>query len=176
MHRARFAEEAGAELLEYAIGVDEDLKKTPHCAGIVGRVPIILREPDRVRQFVWYLVDDDLDSDVGEIGHHGRVEARDRLPGQSKLAREAVAGRDPQRMVDEVEVDLEVARAVRDRRGRQSSRGDIERYMPGVIEPGRAHESNLAGDLAPQVQRLIGFPPRCGWQFRPVGWRGAAHA
>ena len=78
-------------------------------------------------------------------------------------------------MIDEVEVDLERARAVRNRRGRQPARGDVKRDVPGMIEPGRAREADLADDLGPQMQRRIGLAPPGGGQFRPWYLRGVAH-
>ena len=53
---------------------------------------------------------------------------------------------------------------------------DIERHVPGMIEPGRERQPDLADDLRPQVQRRIGVAPRRGRQFRPRGLRNVAHA
>src|SRR5665213_905881 len=78
-------------------------------------------------------------------------------------------------MIDEIEVDLEHARAVRNWRGRQAARGDVKRDVPGVIEPGGARETDLADDLSPQMQRRIGVAPLSGGQFRPWDLRGVAH-
>src|SRR5450756_1529696 len=79
-------------------------------------------------------------------------------------------------MIDEVEVDLEAAHAVWNGRRRQPARGDIERDMPGMIEPRRAREPDLADDLGPQVQRFVSLPPRRERQFRPGGLMRLAHA
>ena len=49
MHRARLAEEAGAELFEHPVGIDEDLEEATHRVAVVGRVVCILREFDRRR-------------------------------------------------------------------------------------------------------------------------------
>ena len=106
-------------------------------------------------------------AEFGERGHDRGVKAGDGFSGQGKLPRRAVAGRNPQDMIDEVEIDLKVAHAVRDRRGRQPARGDIERDMPGMVQPGRAHKTNLADDLGPQMQRFVGVAPGRGRQFRP---------
>src|ERR1700678_3945332 len=70
-------------------------------------------------------------------------------------------------MVDEIEVDLERARAVRNRRGRQAARGDVKHDVPGVIEPWGARGADLADDLGPQMQGRVGFAPLGGGQFRP---------
>ena len=91
----------------------------------------------------------------------GRIEARDRLPGQRELPRCAVAGRDPQGMIDEIEVDLKGSRAIRNRRRRQPARGDIERDMPGMIEPGRrasAGSCRRSGSTAAASHRCHATP------------------
>src|SRR5450631_1024557 len=108
VHRTRLAEEAGAELLEHGIDVDEDLEKTPNRFWIVGGVPVVLRKTDRLRQFVRHLVDICGNAERGEIGHHSGIEARDGFSGQCKSTCRAVAGRNSQDMIDEVEVDLKV--------------------------------------------------------------------
>src|SRR5512143_1946341 len=93
VHRARLAEETGAELLEHPVGVDEDLEKAPHGIRVVGSMSIVLREPDRLRQFVGHLVDGNEDAEFREISHDSCVETRDRLSTQRKLPCCAVTGR-----------------------------------------------------------------------------------
>lgn len=65
-------------------------------------------------------------------------------------------------MIDEIEVDLKCARAIGDRRGRQAVAGDVQRDVPGMIQPGRTRQANLADDLGPGMQRRIGLAPCCG--------------
>ena len=167
MYRACLAEEAGAELLEHPVDIDQDLQEAPHRVWIVGRMLAVLRKPDRVRQFIGHLVDGDVNAKLGQISHHGGIEARDRLSGESKLPRCAIARRNPQGMVDEVEIDLKGPVAIGDRRGRQPARGDIQCDVPGMIEPWRALKTDLADNLGPQMQRIVGLAPRRGRQFRP---------
>ena len=88
----------------------------------------------------------------------------------------AVAGGNPQGVIEKVEFDLEGARAIWNRRGRQSARGDVQRDVPGMVQPGFAREPDLADDLGPQLQRFASLTPRRGRQFRPGDLRGAAHA
>ena len=51
--------------------------------------------------------------------------------------------------------------------------GDVQRDVPGMIQPGRAREADLADDLGPQLQRFASLTPRRGRQFRP-GFCGAS--
>lgn len=175
MHRARLAEKAGPELLEYAIAVHQDLVKPAHRIRVIRCVLRILRKRDRVGDFVRYLVNGDVDSEVFQIGHDRRVEARDRLTGQRESPLGAVAGRDAERVIDEIEVDLERAVAVGDRRGRQPARRDVERDVPGVIEPGRLRQPDLAGDLGEELQHRAAVAPRRDWQVRPAGLLCVGH-
>ena len=76
-------------------------------------------------------------------------------------------------MIDEVEVDLEPAVTVRDRRRRQAPRRHVQRDVPPVVERRREGQPHLADDLGPHVQRGdrgLPVPPR---QLRPrtVGGR-----
>src|SRR5450759_950552 len=68
MHRTRLAKEAGAELLEHPVGIHKDLQEAPHGVWIVGSMPVVLRKPDRLRQFVGHLVDGDANAKLREIG------------------------------------------------------------------------------------------------------------
>src|SRR5262245_4024132 len=63
-------------------------------------------------------------------------------------------------MADEVEVDLKSALAIRDRRCREPSDGDVERRVPRMIHPGALREPDLPDDLRPAVQCGVGLAPR----------------
>src|SRR5580704_7451690 len=78
-------------------------------------------------------------------------------------------------MIQKIELYLEIPGAIRNRRSRKPARGDIERHMPGMVEPGRERQPDLADDLGPQLQRRGGVAPRRGRQFRPWGLRRTAH-
>src|SRR5437588_11598577 len=78
MHRARLAEEAGAEFFEHPVGVQKYLEEPSHRVRIVGRVVSVLRELGRLRQFVRHLVDRNSNAEFAERGHDGPIETRDR--------------------------------------------------------------------------------------------------
>src|SRR5689334_10775380 len=62
-------------------------------------------------------------------------------------------------MVDEVEVDLEDACTMPDRRCRQPSRGHVINDMPRMVDPWRLHQADLADDLGPELQGRAGLLP-----------------
>ena len=69
----------------------------------------------------------------------------------------AVAGRDQKH--DEIEIELKAAIAVGDERGGKAAWRRIKHDVPGLIEPRRLREADLADDLRPQMQRRIGILP-----------------
>src|SRR5205085_9982371 len=68
---------------------------------------------------------------------------------------------------DEIEIKLECALAVRDRRCGQPARGHIERHVPPMIDERRLRKTNLADDLRPHVQGRISILPFGERQRRP---------
>ena len=70
-------------------------------------------------------------------------------------------------MIDEVELDGERARAVRQRPRRQSARRDLQRNAPRMIQTRRTRQRHLAHDLHPHVQRGIGVLPLVVREGRP---------
>src|SRR5882672_469829 len=94
MHRACLAEEAGAELLEDAVGIDEDLQEAPDGVGIVGSVRGVFGEFYRIGQLVRCLVDGNGYTESAKRGKRGGVEACDGMIRQRKVPLRAVAGRD----------------------------------------------------------------------------------
>jgi len=136
MHRARFPEEACAELLEGSIGLDQCKPERMRLARIVRTMHAIRRERDRVRDLVRHFLDRDRDAELGENRHHASVEIGDR----SRLEREPMlltaARAHDELMCNEVELDVEGRTAVRYRRRTEAARSDIERHVPTVVEPG----------------------------------------
>src|SRR5579885_1513943 len=69
-------------------------------------------------------------------------------------------------MLDEIEVDLECAQAMRHGPGGDTAGGHIQRDVPRVIYPGALGEADLADDLRPEVQGRESVGPllqRQGW-------------
>src|SRR4051812_41930224 len=73
-------------------------------------------------------------------------------------------------MVEEIEADLQTARAVGDERGREPACVDVECRVPRMVDPRRAGEPMLADDLGVEVQGGACLAPRF---VRNSGPRGA---
>jgi len=73
-------------------------------------------------------------------------------------------------MIAEVELDLEISAAVRDRPRRQSARADVQRHMPPVIQTRMHRETYLANYLAVEMKRVLCRPPRVEGHFGERIW------
>ncbi len=124
-------------------------------------------ERNRIGNLVWLRVNPDVDVQPGERVHHAAIEHRDGLRLERHAGASSVADLEDQRVIDEIEVDLKDSVPVGNRRGRQPSRGDVERAVPPMIDRRALPESNLADDLRPHVERRAGVGPAFEWQRRP---------
>jgi hypothetical protein len=62
-------------------------------------------------------------------------------------------------IVDKVEADLERRAVAMQSPGGQAAHVDVQRHVPPVIARGRCCQTDLADDLAVQVQRVLGWAP-----------------
>jgi hypothetical protein len=123
---------------------------------IIGSMDMILAEPDRIRNLVGQLIDADLDAKLGEGAHDFGVEIGDRAREESHLPLTTFARRHPQYIVEEIEIKLEGTISERNwRRGQAASRY-IKHNVPGMIEPRRLREADLADDLRPAPATRLG--------------------
>src|SRR5205807_3722782 len=97
-------------------------------------------------------VDLHIDIELGKLRKEVLIEVCDRARLQRHRFHRPVARLDQELVVDEVEIDLKYARVIPDRRSGKPSRGEVERNVPGVIDPGRLDQSYLADDLRPHVE------------------------
>jgi len=135
MHRARLAEKAGAEMREHALRRRQHAKMPVGEVGVVCGMRAVFAETHGAGNFVRHLVDAHGDAEFGERRHHLGVKFGDRYRLEHDLAKVAVGRAQPQHVVVKVELDRKVAAVERDRPGAEAPRRDIERDMPGVIEP-----------------------------------------
>src|SRR5271156_3449892 len=136
MDGAGLAEIAGAEQLEEAIHLDERAPEAMCGLGVIGGVDLVLRETDRVREFVRHFVDFHDNAQAAQEFHHRMVKPGNGLWLERDAAFLALAGAGGEAMEDEVELDLEDFGADRNGRGAEPARGDIERHLPAMVEPG----------------------------------------
>ena len=134
---------------------------------IVRRMQMILAETNRVGNLVGQLIDADLYAKLREGAHEICVEIGDGARAERDVLLTAVAGRNPQHVVQEVEIELKAAIPKRNWGGGQAPRRHIEHDVPRVVEPRRLHEADLAHDLGPQLQGGAGIFPRVIGQFWP---------
>ena len=168
MHGTAFADESAAELLQYPIGLTQRAPKAPCSFGIERKLRPVLAEGDRTRDLARIVADDDRHAQIGKRGHDGAVKFRDALRYQGELPARAIAHADVEHARIEIELHLEVARSVRNRRAGQSLRGDIQRHVPAVIQPRRLCKADLADNLRPKVQSGTCILPGMVIELRPV--------
>ncbi len=136
VHRAHLAEIAAPKHLEDAIGLHERPPESVRRIGVVSAVRAILVEGRRVFHLVRLSVNRDFDPKLGQVPHHVVIEVGD----GPRLKREApfspVGGAEAQAVVDEVELDFDVALGKRNGRRREAARRHVERHVPGVVHPG----------------------------------------
>jgi hypothetical protein len=102
--------------------------------------------------------------------HEISVKIGDRTGDEGNAVAPAVARLDAELMVDEIEIDLEIPRAMRHRRGRQPPRGHIERHLPPMVDQRRVRQTDLADDLGQEVQRGATVLPLGVIELRPRGF------
>src|SRR5690606_31488860 len=146
---------------------NEDAPEALRVLRVVVRVHTILAEGNRTGDLTRMLIDADGDSELIEHAHHGRVEVRHRAGLERHSAAGAVARRDLELVRHEVEHDLERETCVRYWRGGQPSRSDVQRHVPGMVQPRRQGEAYLPDDLRPQVKRGTGAAPVRKGKRRP---------
>ena len=167
MHRAGFAEEAAAKDLEDPVGLQQDAPEALGILGIKGAMRGVCIEADRRGDFIGPAVDAHGQFEPLQLGHQTRVERGHRLRHQRHARAAAVAAAHQQRLIDEIEFDLEAAAAMGHGRGGQTTGREVQRHVPAVVEPGALRQPDLAHDLRPQVQRGIGLGPSLEWQCGP---------
>src|SRR5262249_39197174 len=101
---AALADEARAETLEHAIRLLQDLPEAPRGVGIVGGVPLVAIERNRLRDLVGLAVDPYPEAEPPELVEEAPVERGDRLRPQGDGSGRSVAGRDAKLLVHEIEV------------------------------------------------------------------------
>ena len=173
MDRARLADESGAELLHDPVDLHQGAPEPLDRRRVVGPRRGVPLERHGVDELARRRVQVKVDTEVFQLAHDRGVEVGDRAWPERHVTPYAVAASDHQPVVDEVEVQLEGPRTVGNRRSAETAGGEIERYVPRVIEPRRRAQPDLADDLGHEVEGRGGLGPGAVGQRRPVGSGGS---
>ena len=150
------------------IHLQQDAPEPVGVFGVVGRMCPVLVERDRVRDLDRHGPDVGFQTKAAQPAHHLGMEVGDASWRERDGFDRTSTGLDLQPMVDEIEIDLKTARAVRDQRGGQASAGHVQRNVPPMVDRRRVREPDLADDLRPKMQRGTGVRPFRERQFGPV--------
>ena len=172
MHGADLAEVARAEALQHPISSDRGVEETRHGLDVVGSIGVVLNEWNRVGHFIGTAVEVRRAADRTEQIAEAPVEVSNRHRAEAELCPAAISGAAAHCMVEEIEVDLDCVRAIGNERCREAPRVNVERRVPGVVDPGRTGEPVLADNLEIEMQSRAGFRaiPRKGYRAKRRSW------
>src|SRR5205823_9014096 len=126
MDRARLAEKPRAESREHLVDLHQRLPEAGYLPGIIGGMDAVFLERDRVGDLDRRRPEVRIQVQRAQPADEFGVEIGHRAGAEGNAVAPAVADIDAQAMIDEVETDLEGARAARDRRRRQAARGHVQ--------------------------------------------------
>src|SRR5262249_52349444 len=149
VNRAAFADEPRTELLHHAISLGEGEPEAVRLFAVVSRVFGILFEWDRVFGFDRLGQNADLDTERSQRRHEFAIKISHGLRAKRERMSRASARLNAKVVINEIEIYLKSALVIRDRRGRQAARSDIQRDLPPVIDHRRLRKPHLADDLRP---------------------------
>ena len=135
--------------------------------GIVGFVLPVVAKGDRFRHLAGKRIDGRRHSEILKQPVRALVEIRNRHWLKHQLRDRAATVSANQPVQDEIEFDIDRFAPIRNERCAEAARGDIERHLPAVIEPGREGKTDLADDLQPKLQGQRGVPPFAEWEAGP---------
>src|SRR5436305_6802623 len=167
MHRAAFAYEARAKLLEHTLDLNEYAPEAIGVCGVIRSMLVIFSEWNRVLHLVWPGMYLDFDAGGAQCCHQLLIKVRDRARREFTDPSFAIACVNEQIVVNEIEINLEETSAIWNRRSRQPARCDIERHVPPMISRRAEREPDFANNLRPHVQRRIGIFPIVQRHTRP---------
>src|SRR5258708_19568778 len=108
---------------------------------------MVFGERNRIFDLGRNLPDVHVDAALMKARHRLGIEVGHRSRGERHPAMAAVAESDHELVIDEVELDVEDAGAIGDRRGRQAPRPDIYPPLPPLLDPAGKTEADLPPDL-----------------------------
>ena len=161
MNRADLSGETGPELCEDDLGFGERPEKQLHLIFVVASLGLVLVEGDGFGHFIGPGIDADGDADAAEEIEEGLIEIGDGVGVEGHAGGPAVVDVDDDFVTEKVQFDGEgsagwMGLASRMDLGGQGHTGgseaagaDVQRDMPGMVDPGQLAETDLADDLGP---------------------------
>jgi hypothetical protein len=174
LHRAALADEGTAAVSEHLLDLEQDAPEALRLFAVIAGVHGIILKSDRILDLHRHRADlhwqphgqQRCGELAVEIRHASRFECqRPLIP---------IVGAQVETMRNEVEFHAQEAGPVRQTRGRQTARRQMQRHPPGMVDWRRQRHGNLAHHLRPHVQRRVGIAPLIERQCRPglVACRG----
>jgi len=166
--------ESPAEGLEYAGDLDHGPPEVGHRIRIVAAVVYIFVEGRIVGQLVGTRMDIDMQSHIIQSLHEFPVEISHGAGFEVQVTLFLKSRPDIEFVLDKIEFDLKQATVVRDTARSKTSRRHVERYVPGMVDPGHRPHADLADNLQPLVEGIEGITPGGVIEFGPGRLHGCS--
>ena len=160
-------DELAAIAAQHALDLDEDAPEPVRGRRVVRAVDGVLVEPNRRLNLDRHRPNLHRERHLAEHAHDVAVEVGDRSRRERQRSCRSIRRSNRQLVVDEVELDHERAPAMRQRPRGKTTRGDLQRDRPRMIDRRRLRERDLPDHLRPHVERRVGVLPSVVRQSRP---------
>src|SRR5918995_4472786 len=164
---AALSDEARTELEHYAFSLHQHPPKAIHRIAVVIPVNFIDCKRDGLRYLVRPRDDAHGEIQPDQLVHQSMVERGYRLRLERETAAAAVTRSDREAMFHQIEIDLKLTVAVRNRRRGEPTRRHVKRGMPRMVDPRRLNETDLSDDLQPHVQGISRCEPLMQFEYGP---------
>jgi hypothetical protein len=150
LHRADLAEIPRAEIFEHTVDLDQRPPEAAYRFGIIGCVRPVPLEWYRRGHLVWHAADCGAQTKLICHRKEARIEVGDRHRFERDDAARSVAQGADQLVIHKIEIELDAKVVHGDQGRRQSTRGDIERRVPSMVDP--RHASTIWSQRSSVVQ------------------------
>src|ERR1700736_3200323 len=153
MYRTDLANKSGAEFLEYLIDPHQDTPELMHGFRIVRRMCAILLKRNRIGNLAGHCPYLHRHTEFGKSIHEFLIELRNALRLERDRGNTALAGFEPELVVDEVKSCFDCSTRIGHHRSRHSSCAHVEGYVPPMIHQRTQFEAHFSDSLRPHVHR-----------------------
>src|SRR5260370_26750153 len=154
MNGTTLAEKRRAIALQDGVCLHQDTPEAVGVDGVVGGVYFIFITANGIAHFARQRVDRDIDPQGMQAVHEFPVKCSDGTWDQWQRFGGPVASENVEVMIDEIKVDGKAPALIGNGRGRQPTRGDVQRDMPPMVHWRTQLHSYLAHDLRPHVKGI----------------------